>query len=98
MLKSLLILIRIEAEIFNNRRLKSINRTWFKLFSVITFAHALVSGPLWSAYTDAYHRGDFVWIEVSLRHAPTAAMGRQRDVCSRTPPLWFGGWAPAKPS
>lgn len=39
----------------------------FKLFSVINFVHALVSGPLWSAYTDAYHRGDFAWIENMLR-------------------------------
>lgn len=39
----------------------------FKLFSVITFVHTLVSAPLWSAYTDAYHRGDFTWIEGMLR-------------------------------
>ena len=39
----------------------------FKLFSVITFAHGLVSAPLWSAYTDAYHRGDFDWIRHMLR-------------------------------
>ena len=39
----------------------------FKLFSVITLAHGLISAPLWSAYTDAYHRGDLVWIESMLR-------------------------------
>lgn len=39
----------------------------FKLFSVITFAHALISAPLWSAYTDAYHRGDMGWIKRMLR-------------------------------
>ncbi|MFH7321198.1 lipopolysaccharide biosynthesis protein [Desulfurivibrio sp. D14AmB] len=39
----------------------------FKLFSVITFIHALISAPLWSAYTEAYHRGDFVWIKFMLR-------------------------------
>ncbi len=38
----------------------------FKLFSVITFAHALISAPLWSAYTDAYHRNDFAWIKRML--------------------------------
>lgn len=38
----------------------------FKLFSVITLAHTLVSAPLWSAYTDAYHRGDVVWIKRML--------------------------------
>jgi O-antigen/teichoic acid export membrane protein len=39
----------------------------FKLFSVITFAHTLISAPLWSAYTDAYHRGDMHWIKHMLR-------------------------------
>jgi len=38
----------------------------FKLFSVITFAHTLISAPLWSAYTDAYHRKDIVWIKRML--------------------------------
>jgi len=35
----------------------------FKLFSLISFAHALISTPLWSAYTDAYQRGDMDWIK-----------------------------------
>jgi O-antigen/teichoic acid export membrane protein len=39
----------------------------FKLFSVITLAHGLVSAPLWSAYTDAYHCGDFRWMKGMLR-------------------------------
>jgi O-antigen/teichoic acid export membrane protein len=38
----------------------------FKLFGVITFANALISAPLWSAYTDAYHRNDFAWIKQML--------------------------------
>lgn len=38
----------------------------FKLFSVITFAHTLLTAPLWSAYTDAYHRSDIVWIKHML--------------------------------
>lgn len=38
----------------------------YKLFSVINFAHGLVCGPLWSAYTDAYHRGDIDWIRRML--------------------------------
>lgn len=38
----------------------------FKLFSVIPIAHGLISAPLWSAYTDAYHRNDFAWIEHML--------------------------------
>ncbi|WP_020485688.1 lipopolysaccharide biosynthesis protein [Methylomonas sp. MK1] len=39
----------------------------FKLFSMISFAHALVSAPLWSAYTEAYHRNDTSWIRSMLR-------------------------------
>jgi len=38
----------------------------FKLFSLITFAHTLISAPLWSAYTDAYRRKDIVWIKRML--------------------------------
>lgn len=38
----------------------------FKLFSVITFAHTLISAPLWSAYTDAFHRSDMPWIRNML--------------------------------
>ena len=38
----------------------------FKLFGLITFAHALISAPLWSAYTDAYHRSDMTWIKRML--------------------------------
>lgn len=39
----------------------------FKLFSVISFAHTLITAPLWSAYTDAYHRTDIAWIKQMLR-------------------------------
>lgn len=39
----------------------------FKLFSIITMLHSLVTAPLWSSYTDAYHRGDMNWIRSMLR-------------------------------
>lgn len=39
----------------------------YKIFSVITLVHSLVSAPLWSAYTDAYHRQDFPWIKGMLK-------------------------------
>ncbi len=39
----------------------------FKLFGLITFAHTLISAPLWSAYTDAYHRNDTIWIKRMLK-------------------------------
>lgn len=38
-----------------------------KLFGVIIFLHNLISAPLWSAYTDAYHRNDVSWIKRMLR-------------------------------
>ncbi len=38
----------------------------FKLFSLVGFAHGLISAPLWSAYTDAYHRGDISWVRKML--------------------------------
>jgi len=40
----------------------------FKIFSVITLFHGLISGPLWSSYTDAYHRSDFLWMKVALKN------------------------------
>lgn len=39
----------------------------FKLFSVITLVYGLITAPLWSSYTDAYHRSDFIWIKSILR-------------------------------
>jgi O-antigen/teichoic acid export membrane protein len=39
----------------------------FKLFGIITMIHGLINSPLWSSYTDAYHRKDFSWIEALLK-------------------------------
>lgn len=39
----------------------------FKLFAIITLAHGLILTPLWSAYTDAYHRSDFAWIRATFK-------------------------------
>lgn len=39
----------------------------FRVFSIISFAHGLISAPLWSAYTEAYFRGDFKWIKNMLK-------------------------------
>lgn len=33
-----------------------------KVFALFTFAHALISAPLWPAYSDAFHRNDTAWI------------------------------------
>lgn len=39
----------------------------FKLFSTIAFAHTLITAPLWTSYTDAYHRNDLLWIKNMLK-------------------------------
>jgi len=35
----------------------------FKLFSLITIIYTLISAPLWSSYSDAYSRNDYIWIK-----------------------------------
>ena len=39
----------------------------FKLFSIITIGHSIILTPLWSAYTDAYAKGDIKWIRDMLK-------------------------------
>jgi len=39
----------------------------FKLFSIITIGHGIIVAPLWSAYTDAYAKGDIKWIRDTLK-------------------------------
>jgi len=56
----------------------------FKLFSVITFAHGMISAPLWSAYTDAFHRNDFVWIKYMLNKQILVFAGVVLAVASMT--------------
>ncbi len=34
----------------------------FKLFSLVTVVHGIIIAPLWAAYSDAYHREDFIWV------------------------------------
>ena len=34
----------------------------FKLFSVITIFHGIIIAPLWTSYSDAYHREDYSWM------------------------------------
>ena len=40
--------------------------TVFRLFSIFTVAQGLMLTPLWTAYTDAYHKKDFLWIRAKL--------------------------------
>lgn len=37
-----------------------------KIFALFSFAHALISAPLWPAYSDAFHRKDNYWIKQML--------------------------------
>ncbi len=39
----------------------------FKLFSVIMMGHTVLLTPLWSAYTEAYTKGDIRWIKSTLK-------------------------------
>jgi len=39
----------------------------FRLFGVISMAHAILLTPLWSAYTEAYQKNDIVWIKRTLQ-------------------------------
>lgn len=40
----------------------------FKLFSIITVSHSLMMAPLWSAYSDAYHKNDKEWIKKTIKN------------------------------
>ena len=41
----------------------------YKYFSVLTIGYTIVLAPMWSAYTDAYAKGDMAWIEKTFRRA-----------------------------
>jgi len=39
----------------------------YKFFNLLIIAYTIVIAPMWSAYTDASVKGDFVWIESTLK-------------------------------
>lgn len=39
----------------------------FKYFTVISILHSTINAPLWSIYTEAYKKNDYVWIERTLK-------------------------------
>lgn len=39
----------------------------FKIFSIPIMAHGMLTAPLWAAYTDAYHRKDYLWLKSTLK-------------------------------
>lgn len=56
----------IISQVLGPQEVKSYNIV-FKLFSVITLVHTMVLAPLWSAYTEAYNKGDLQWIKKTLK-------------------------------
>ncbi|ABM02625.1 polysaccharide biosynthesis protein [Psychromonas ingrahamii 37] len=38
----------------------------FKLFTVITIIHGIIVAPLWTSYSDAFHRGDYTWMRTMM--------------------------------
>ena len=69
----------------------------FKLFSVISIIYGLITAPLWSSYTDAYHRSDFVWIKGVLRKqflifgGIVLAVGCLILIAKQVIAVWIGG-------
>lgn len=39
----------------------------YKLFTLFITVHLMIAAPLWSAYTEAYQKGEFSWISRTLR-------------------------------
>lgn len=53
----------------------------FKVFNLISAVHMLISTPLWSAYTDAYHRCDMAWIKRMLHKQLLIFIGIIAAIC-----------------
>ena len=41
----------------------------FKYFNLLTIGYTIILAPMWSAYTDAYTKGDIKWISQTFRRA-----------------------------
>lgn len=41
----------------------------YKFFNMLAIAYTIVISPMWNAYTDAYVKGDMVWIDKTFRKA-----------------------------
>ncbi|MEO2050423.1 MAG: MATE family efflux transporter [Flavobacteriaceae bacterium] len=40
----------------------------YRYFNIIFIFHALINTPLWSMYTEAYHKKDYLWIEKTMKN------------------------------
>lgn len=38
----------------------------FKIFSIVTMIHTIICAPLWNAYTDAYVKKDYKWLQMMI--------------------------------
>lgn len=56
----------IISQIFGPEHVTSYDVT-FKLFAMITLVYGLISAPVWSSYTEAFHQSDYAWIADALR-------------------------------
>lgn len=63
----------IITQIFGPTEVTSFNIA-YKLFSVVTMCFGIIVGPLWSAYTEAYVKGEMEWI---------------RNILSKMNKIWF---------
>lgn len=57
----------IIAQLFNPAEVTSYNIA-FKYFNIITMFFSIVIAPFWSAYADAYHRNEILWIKRTTRN------------------------------
>ncbi|GAB3512642.1 O-antigen export protein [Spirosoma knui] len=55
----------ILSQFFGNAEVTKYNVV-FRYFSVITIIQTIVLTPIWSAVTEAYQKGDFLWIKSTL--------------------------------
>lgn len=54
------------AQLIGNEEVTIFNVA-YKLFTMISLIYIIIVTPLWSAYTDAYTKGDFDWIKSTLK-------------------------------
>lgn len=45
----------------------SIYNIVFKLFSIFTIAFGIIISPMWSAFTEANEKGDFIWMKSTIK-------------------------------
>lgn len=64
----------IIIHLFGSKEVTTYNVS-YKLFSIITMGFNIIAAPLWSAFTDAYVRKDFQWIQTTIKTLEKLWMG-----------------------